>query len=55
MIKTSVGPPQAKKTYSYKMGLSKIQNLEHKYGATKTQLPKKINGAQSSIKRKPIP
>jgi hypothetical protein len=26
------------------MSLLKIQNLEHKYGATKTQLPKKVNG-----------
>jgi hypothetical protein len=37
------------------MGLSKIQNLGHKYGTTKTQLPKKENGAQSFIGRKPIP
>jgi hypothetical protein len=29
--------------------------LGHKYGATKTQLPKKANGAQSSINKKPIP
>jgi hypothetical protein len=37
------------------MGLSKIRNLKNKYGATKTQLPKKTNGAQSSIERRPIP
>jgi hypothetical protein len=37
------------------MGLLKIQNVEHKYGTTKTQLPRKIDGAQSSIERRPIP
>jgi hypothetical protein len=37
------------------MGLSKIQNLEHKYKTTKTQFPKKTDGAQSSIERRPIP
>jgi hypothetical protein len=37
------------------MGLSKIKNLEHIYGATKTQLLKKIDGAQSSIDKRPIP
>jgi hypothetical protein len=37
------------------MGLSKIQNLEHKYGATITQFPKKTNGAQSSIEKKRTP
>jgi hypothetical protein len=36
------------------MGLSKIQNLEHKYKATKSQLPKKTDGAQSSIEKRPI-
>jgi hypothetical protein len=37
------------------MDLSKIENLEHKYEATKTQFPKKVDGAQSSIVKKPIP
>jgi len=37
------------------MGLSKVWNLEHKYGATKIELPKKVDGAQSSIERKYIP
>jgi hypothetical protein len=31
-----------------------IQNLEHKYEAIKTQLNRKVNGAQSSIKKKLI-
>jgi len=31
------------------MVLSKIQNPEHKYGTTRAQLPKKADGAQSSI------
>jgi hypothetical protein len=37
------------------MGLLKIQNLEHKYRVTKAKLPRKIDGAQSSIGIKPIP
>jgi hypothetical protein len=37
------------------MGLSKIQNLEHKYKVTKTQLLTKIDGAQYSINKRPIP
>jgi hypothetical protein len=37
------------------MGLSKIQILEHKYRATKVKFPKKVDGAQSSIDRRPIP
>jgi hypothetical protein len=37
------------------MGISKIRNLEHKYGTTITQLPRKVDGAQSSIERKLIP
>jgi len=36
MIEVSVGPLQLEKHNSSKMGLSKIQNLEHKYGATRT-------------------
>jgi hypothetical protein len=37
------------------MGLSKIRNLEHKYGATKAQFLIKINGAYTSINKRPIP
>jgi hypothetical protein len=37
------------------MALSKIQNFEHKYGTTKAQFPRKVNGAQTSIKKKSIP
>jgi hypothetical protein len=37
------------------MGLLKVWNIEHKYIAIKTQLPKKTNGAHSSIEKKPIP
>jgi hypothetical protein len=33
----------------------KIRNQEHKNKATKSQLPKKTNGTQSSIERNPIP
>jgi len=32
-----------------------IENLKHKYGPTKTQLLKKVDGAQSSIEKRPIP
>jgi hypothetical protein len=39
MTKTSLNPFNLKK-YSSKMGLSKIQNLKHKYRTTKAQLPK---------------
>jgi len=54
MIKAGVGPLQPTK-HSSKMSFSKIQNLEHKYKTSKTQLPKKIDGAQSSIKKRLIP
>jgi hypothetical protein len=37
------------------MGLSEIQNLEDKYGTTKTQFPRKANGAQSFIDKRHIP
>jgi hypothetical protein len=37
------GPLSIWKTYSFKMGLSKIGNLEHRYEAIKTQFPKKVN------------
>jgi hypothetical protein len=36
------------------MSLLKIWNLKHKYKTTKAQFPRKANGAQSSIKRRPI-
>jgi hypothetical protein len=39
----------------FQNGFIKIQNLEHIYGATKTQLPRKADGAQSSIDKRPIP
>jgi len=37
------------------MGLSNIRNLKHKYESTRTQLLKKIDGAQSSIEKRLIP
>jgi hypothetical protein len=37
------------------MGLLKIQNLEHEYKTTKIQLPKKVDGEQTSIDKRPIP
>jgi len=37
------------------MGLSKVQNLEHKYRVIKAKLLRKADGAQSSIGIKPIP
>jgi hypothetical protein len=37
------------------MGLSKIQNLEDRYGTTKAQLPRKVSGAQSFISKKHTP
>jgi len=37
------------------MGLSKIQNLNHKYEATKIEPLTKKNGAQSSIDKKHVP
>jgi hypothetical protein len=55
MIKRGGPPPSNKKTYSFKTGLSKIRNLVHKYKATKTQLPIKVDGAQTSIDKRPIP
>ncbi len=36
MIEGGVGPLQLKETYFFKTSLSKIQNLEHIYGATQT-------------------
>jgi hypothetical protein len=33
----------------------KIRNLEHKYKTTRAQLLRKVDGAQSCIKKKPIP
>jgi hypothetical protein len=43
MIKVSVGPSQF--DFFFKMGLLKIQNLEHKYRTTKAQFPRKVDGA----------
>jgi hypothetical protein len=37
------------------MGLSKIRNLEHKYGATKAQYFRKVDGTQFSINKRPTP
>jgi hypothetical protein len=36
------------------MGLLKIRNLEHKYGATRAQLLGKANGEHSSIEKKSL-
>jgi hypothetical protein len=49
------GPLSIWKTYYSKIGLLKIQNLKHKYETTKAWLPRKIDGAYSSIERRPIP
>jgi hypothetical protein len=46
--------PSIREAYSSKMSPLKIQNLEHKYGTTKSQLLKKKNGAQSSIDKRHI-
>jgi hypothetical protein len=50
-----VWAPLNLKKYSSKMVLSKIQNLEHKNGAIRAQFLQKIDGAQSSIDKWPIP
>jgi hypothetical protein len=55
MTETSVGPLQPEKHIFPKWVSLKIQNLKHKYGTTKTQFPRKADGAQSSIKRRLIP
>jgi hypothetical protein len=55
MTKGGVGPSSTWETYSSKTSLSNIQNLEHKYEATKAQLLKKTDKAQSSINKKFIP
>jgi hypothetical protein len=44
MIERGMGPFNLRNILS-KMGLSKIQNLKHRYGTTKAQLLRKINGA----------
>jgi hypothetical protein len=49
------GPPSTWKTYSSKMCLLKIWNLEHIYRATKTQLHIKTNESQTSVDKKLIP
>ncbi len=48
-------PPSTWKTYSSKMSLLKIQNLEHIYKTTKVQLLIKTNEAQISINKRLIP
>jgi hypothetical protein len=37
------------------MVLSKIRNLKQKYEATKAQFLRKVDGAQSSVKKRLIP
>jgi len=54
MTKVGATSPNLKK-YSSKMGLSKIQNLEHKNETTKAQFPIKTDGPQSSTERRHIP
>jgi hypothetical protein len=54
MIEACVAPLPWE-TYFSKIDLSKIQNLDHKSKATRSQLPRKTNGAQPSIERRPIP
>jgi hypothetical protein len=54
MTKVGATSPNLKK-YSSKMGLSKIQNLEHKYGTTRAQFPIKAYGPQSSTEKRHIP
>jgi hypothetical protein len=54
MTEANVGPFQHEKHTPPKWVL-KIRNLKHKYKATKTQLLRKINRAQSSIERRLIP
>ncbi len=54
MIEAGVGPPQLEKHTLPKWVYRKYENLEHKYKATKAQLPRKANGAQFSIERRPI-
>jgi hypothetical protein len=49
------GAPSIWETYSSKMGLPNIWNLEHRYGTTKMHFFKKVDGAQSSINKRPIP
>jgi hypothetical protein len=53
--KRRCGPPSTWETYSSKMGLWKIRNLEHRYETTKAQFHKKANGAQFSIDERPKP
>jgi hypothetical protein len=54
MTKTNVPPPQLEKHAPPKQ-VSKIRNLKHKYETIRAQFPRKIDGAQSSIERRPIP
>jgi hypothetical protein len=55
MTEVGVGPPQPKNRTPPKRAYQKIRNLEHKYEATKTQLFRKTDKAQSSIEKRPIP
>jgi hypothetical protein len=54
MTKRGVGLLQLEK-HSSKILLSKIWNMEHNYGATKTHFPKNVNGAQSCKDKTFIP
>jgi hypothetical protein len=47
--------PLKLKNILFQNGFIEIQNLEHIYGATKTQLPRKADGAQSARDKRPIP
>jgi hypothetical protein len=44
MIERGANPPQPKKHISSKMGVLKIRNMDHIYGNTKAQLPRKKMG-----------
>jgi hypothetical protein len=48
------GSPLTWESNSSKTSPSKIRNLDHKSKAIRTQLPRKANGAQPSIERRPI-
>jgi hypothetical protein len=55
MIEVGVGPRQPEKCTPPKWTYQKLRNLDHKYGAIRAKLPKKVDGAQSSINIRPIP
>jgi hypothetical protein len=54
MTEINVVPPQPKK-HTPPNEFIKNRNLKHKYGATRTQLRKKVDGAQFSIEKRHIP